>query len=72
MEKLENKIWEIAEMGQAVVTTLMILGIVLLVFWGHILAIKIIAIVLLVYSIGETGRKGGYRKGLEEGNKLKE
>ncbi len=68
--------WSLTEMGPKTIFGLVVIAAVLLIIWGNLLGIKITAIVIFIYAIGETakrtGYKKGYEKGLEEGKRLKE
>lgn len=76
MKNLEDKLWKIAEMGPKTIFGLVVIAVVLLIIWGNLLGIKITAIVIFIYAIGETakqtGYKKGYEKGVEDGKRLKE
>lgn len=76
MKNLENKLWEIAEMGPKTILGLIVIAIVMLILWGDVLGVKIAAIVILIYCVSETGKrrgyKEGYEKGVKDGRELKE
>ncbi len=59
--------WSLTEMGPKTIFGLVVIAIVLLIIWGNLLGIKITAMVIFVYAIGETAKRTGYKKGYEKG-----